>query len=1633
MEWKGIRNENDFYSVYFFSENLLGTLKERLDQWGKEAESASGGKEARRTPGEALRSIGRTLAEAIDEMETEQGVARLESGRAVTDRLLGVLELPPMPRRDGSFAVAPFFPNGEDHPPLPLIGALYAEGNDRDPVLWVLEASSLGRPGEEEEDPLEWKISKAQFASLPALPKKTEKALEASTWSDILDREVFGADRPPRWVILAAGSEWILIDRTKWGRRSVLRFDWHEIAVRREKDVLDACAVLLSARSIAGPGGRVLLDDIDEAANREAYGVSENLKKSLRKAIELLGNEAASQLIPKGLVPKDKDFAATLTVECLRWMYRILFLLFVESRRELHYVPSNNPAWESAYAFETLRDLEMVPLLTDEDLNGHFLHDSIAKLFSFFEKGTPDPGTGKIEYSDYGSEAFAIPPLRGALFDSSRTPSLNQVTFTNRTLQEVIRLMSLSKGEKGKSRRTGRISYAHLGINQLGAVYEALLSYRGFFAEEDLYEVKEKGSEVSEFETGYFVTARELEDYEEDEKVFETVDGEKRLKRYPKGTFIYRMTGREREKSASYYTPESLTQCVVKYALKEYRETVLEKLPNDKARAEKILSLKICEPAMGSAAFLNEAVNQLGLLYMDYAQKAKGERLTPEKSRRELQRVKMHLVDHCVFGVDLNPVAVELGEVSLWLNALSDDKFVPWFGLQLYCGDSLLGCRRDVYSKEDLVGRAGAGTGGIEPKAIGAAKLGENQVWHFLVPHKDMSAYKDKDVRALFSKEMNTLQKRRKELLKKITAGDAEQMAGISRKAEKLWRSWAKKLADLRKKTTDPYEIYGCDAEHSTSALTYREKNDLVTRIQSGDGTSESGEFMRLRMAMNYWCALWFWPIDKADKFPSLSQFLCEMNMLLSSETFGTSTIIEDPQESLPGMAPESKPVAAEDEQGRVKVEELAGLCPTIGITEEVAARRKFFHWPLVFADLFINDPEHAGFDLTFGNPPWSMVAWNSGKVVGDFIPKVLFQNLSASSLQSRLLKDGLLDKTPGLAAAWRSEFEEAAGKQLFFGAQENYPELQGSSTNLFKLFLPVAWRNAAPDGIQGFLHPLTNFTETKGAVLRDYSYKRLRFLFRFQNEELLFEDVHDRTQFAVAIYGKSTVTSESWIIMDLFHPKTVDDCFDSTDNSPAEGIRDREGRWNHKGQKDRLIRINRKALEAIGRIFTDSLTAPRLPNLHSDSLLRTLKKFAQISRRIRDLEEGVCIDRMWDETAARKDGTIAEFPQKETRTPKGLNDLILNGPHINIGSSLFKTPKNPCLHQTAWHLLDLERIPDDFIPRSKYCRACEASNYDERQSKCSWDKEPFDRHWRIAYREMVDTKNERSLTGGIIPPGVGYVNIINGIALNNISYLISLSASFPSLPMDAYVRVMGKSNLLPDLIQSLPLVDYGARRQAAFVRALGLNCLTRFYAPLWEEAFEASFQKDAWTLAHEGIKPDWFRNLSPKWTRDSALRSDLMRRQALVELDVLTAQAMGLTLDELLTLYRLNFVVLRSYEADTWYDQAGRIVFTPNKGLTGAGLSRKKRAGDAAEGITYWKDGYEAGPGGLGFEDVRDMTDGWVEKSFPDDSLGDKTVVTTVRYEAPFFRMDREADYRRAWAAFEERYGPVKAVNDPK
>ena len=132
---------------------------------------------------------------------------------------------------------------------------------------------------------------------------------------------------------------------------------------------------------------------------------------------------------------------------------------------------------------------------------------------------------------------------------------------------------------------------------------------------------------------------------------------------------------------------------------------------------------------------------------------------------------------------------------------------------------------------------------------------------------------------------------------------------------------------------------------------------------------------------------------------------------------------------------------------------------------------------------------------------------------------------------------------------------------------------------------------------------------------------------------------------------------------------------------------------------------------------------------------------------------------------------------------------------------------------------------------------------------------------------------------------------------------------------------------------------------------------------------------------------------------------------------------ALGLTLDRPLTIYRFQFPVMRKYEADTWYDANGRIVLTASKGFPSIGLPRKAVKGNTNCTLRTREIDQIGIP--LGWENIRDLTNGVIISRILDDTLPGGTTERAIEYHAPFDRCDRERDYRFSWTAFDRRFEP--------
>ncbi|MFY0538990.1 hypothetical protein [Nannocystis pusilla] len=357
-------------------------------------------------------------------------------------------------------------------------------------------------------------------------------------------------------------------------------------------------------------------DPLADPSHRHAIAVTTDLKRGAREAIEQLADEVVHhcrQADPSIL--DHPEFAERLTRECVVFLHRLLFLFYIEARgAELGVVPMHTDAYRRGYSLAALRDLELVPLDTPAERDGHYFAASLKLLFRLIQRGYPEaPVPAHFDHS----AGFALSGLRSELFDDARTPMLSAARLRNHVLQAVVRRLSLSHPQ-GKQ-RVGRIAYAQLGINQLGAVHEGLLSFTGCFAREDLYEVRAAADRDDDDARTWFVGHSNISSYSPDEIV----------RVHPPGKFLYRLAGRDRERSGSYYTPEVLTRCLTRYSL-------AERLPG--ASADDILRWTICEPAMGSGAFLNEAIDQLADAYLARKQAELGRTIGPEQYPHERQR-----------------------------------------------------------------------------------------------------------------------------------------------------------------------------------------------------------------------------------------------------------------------------------------------------------------------------------------------------------------------------------------------------------------------------------------------------------------------------------------------------------------------------------------------------------------------------------------------------------------------------------------------------------------------------------------------------------------------------------------------------------------------------------------------------------------------------------------------------------------------------------------------------------------------------------------------------------------------------------------------------------------------------------
>lgn len=1465
------------------------------------------------------------------------------------------------------------------------LAALYAQVREilgyTNTVRWeterggpVLKVRTRGLSG-----PAPLAVIEAQ-GTLDDLLAKDEKTL-LSTFTADDDTEIvsaarllshlFVADDGPRFALVLAGPWLLLTERERWPEGRYLAVNLQLVTERADDKrggETDRALACVDAASLAPDAeGDIWWTSVIDESIKHTIGVSQDLREGVRMSIEIIANEVVARRAAQHKEPLPAELAQPLAQQSLRFLYRILFLLYAEASPELGVLPVGEQAYERGYSIDRLRELTLTELASARSLSATHLYESLAVLFRLVDQGH-DAGDDEPALA----EGLTFRPLRADLFKREAIALIEEVKLGDGALQQVFRHLLLSKQVSGRDR--GFISYAQLGINQLGAVYEGLMSYTGFFAAEDLYEVAKNGDSSK---GSWVVPATRIEGISPSDFV-RAVDSDTKEPKpvvHRRGTFVYRLAGRERQQSASYYSPDVLTRFVVGQALEELLDQ-----DGEKTSARAILDLTVCEPALGSGAFAIEAVQQLAEQYLARRQDELGSRIDPECFAAELQKVKAHLALHQVYGVDLNATAVEFAEISMWLATMGEGLAAPWFGLHLRRGNSLVGARRSMLPMTALNEK---GWLQATPEDRPLRGLGEDlhgSVHHFLVPTDGWGSSVDaKEAKDLVPDAIDRVRDWRKALRPKLKKTQISELSALARRADNLWQLSLRRLEIAEDQIRRKIDVWGTDDLPAGGE---------VTREQIEESLADPrGAYRRLRRVMDAWCALWFWPltdeIATVDGVvvvpPTLEQWTDALQQLLGLDLKVSRK--DQQQYSFADIESWSDlDTAEENDLTFAQAKDPAAVLvehPWLVVCDRLAQRHGFFHWELDFAPVFARD----GFDLQVGNPPWVRPDFNEASALAEYDATWALMTKIATEVAGPLKERTLAMQ--GACEFYVEELASSVAVRAFLSHHGNYPHLLSLRPDLYRCFVEQAWRHIDTAGVVSLIHPDAHFTDEKAGLFREATYRRLSRHWQFVNELNLFEDVDHHKEFGVHVYGPEGAI-QFLNASSIYHPETVNRSLNHDGSGVDPGIKDQDGKWDLRPHRNRVVAVD---VEVIAT-WKDVLESTDVPVAQSRMIYTVSKAGAEVLHKLSKAPRigrlGLEFSQGWNETTDFGKGYFA----KVWGVAGSMDESILQGPHVYVATPYYKSPNATMANKNDWSMVDLEELADDALNVTSYKPSCSRDRYDADYTAWKSAGSPpvhARDFYRVAWRGMAANGNERTLIPAIITPGVAHVHGVSAAcnpAADNIQVAV-LAGCLSSLIHDFGIRTAPKSGIPLSSINRLPFVTDPDIQQLLVLRALRLNGLTYAYARLWRECFTQAMQSDSWAGGFEHARRNPLGDIHSEWERGTPLRIAADRRQALVEIDALVALGLGLTADELCTVYRTQFPVLYGYDRNTYlYDANGRLV-------PGEVLRVWRTKGDNAS------------------EDERTATN---------------QAGNTYTYELPFRFLDREADMREAYAVFEKR-----------
>jgi len=480
-----------------------------------------------------------------------------------------------------------------------------------------------------------------------------------------------------RWVILTNGKVW----RLYTGRVSASTTNYFEITLDPKNKLITKYLIAIFDKSVYDvKEGQSDIDQYFDEGKKLALELEEDL------ASTIMHKDALFVDIVKGILDHNVDTTYTrdelehAKYTALRVMYRMWFVLYAESRNLL-------PVNDEKYIPISLRFMRDKLDGYLEDGDGHGCWKALLRLFKGIREGS-------VEHN--------LPQYDGELFKDVK--DIEGISVRNKFIVKALRGILERDGEA--------VDYASLGVRHLGSIYESLLEFSVNQAEDDIM-LLERGGKITRVKSGQ-----------------ESTYSYKKNSLYlaPKGGIAQRKT------TGSYYTPDKIVEFLVKRGLEpifEKRERLInaditkyQKTRSDADRRrcmDRLLDIQVLDPAMGSGHFLVEALNKITVWVTNVLKKCPGHPLIEEiESERKTildehekngitidvslledeVLLKRKIMKRCIFGVDLNPMAVDLAKLSLWLDSFAIGVPLTYMDHHIKVGDSTIGLKIEEFSAQ---------------------------------------------------------------------------------------------------------------------------------------------------------------------------------------------------------------------------------------------------------------------------------------------------------------------------------------------------------------------------------------------------------------------------------------------------------------------------------------------------------------------------------------------------------------------------------------------------------------------------------------------------------------------------------------------------------------------------------------------------------------------------------------------------------------------------------------------------------------------------------------------------------------------------------------------------------------------